>query len=100
MADLGLIKRMVEDGYDRDAASDQVDAVMDAIRSQLIAGKSVTIDGVGQLRAPRKIARVGYPPKHLREQRKVALRNAAVIEHGDAYPDPVARDAKRSTYGR
>lgn len=100
MADPGLVKRMVEDGWGKDAAVEQVDALMAVIQSQLLAGKTVRLDGIGQLRAPSKVAKVNFPPRHLREQRKIELRSGALLVEGEPYPDPRVLHARSSTYGR
>ncbi len=75
MADPGLVKRMVEDGHEKEAAIAQVDAFTGFILAQLLADKPVRLDGIGILRAPNKAVSAGFPPDHLREQRKVVLRS-------------------------
>lgn len=100
MADPGLVKRMVEDGMSKEAATEQVDAVMSVIRSQLLTGKVVRLDGIGMLRAPSKVAKVNFPPRHLREQRKIELRSGATLTEGEPYPDPRIVPTERGTYGR
>lgn len=100
MADRGLVARMVEDGWDRDAAAENVDALVNTIVAQLHSGKSVQLEGVGILRAPTMVAKAGYPPNTLREQRKVQLKNGAIVTQGEPYPDPRAPIKARSTYGR
>lgn len=87
MADLGLVKRMVDDGMDREAAVAQIDAIVDVIKSQLLAGRTVTLDGIGRLSARKKPASAGFPPNMLVERRKVAIAGS-VIEKGEPYPDP------------
>ena len=59
-----------------------------AIRSHLLAGKPVRLEGIGSLRAPLKAVKAGFPPKHLREQRKIEFRDGVTIEKGEPYPDP------------
>ncbi|TCQ00663.1 hypothetical protein C8J46_10115 [Sphingomonas sp. PP-F2F-A104-K0414] len=99
MADKQLIDRLVETGIARDEATWAADKVFAAVRSLLVDGKTVGIPDVGRLRAPSKVTKVGFPPNSLREQRKVELRHGALIEQGEAYPDPRAAPRKRSTYG-
>lgn len=100
MVDRGLIARMVDDGWDRDAATQNVEAMVATIVAQIHAGKSVQLDGIGTLRAPTKVTRAGFPPQSLREQRKVELRHGAMISTGEPYPDPRVQPRKSSTYGR
>ena len=100
MPDVGLIAALAATGIPQEDASDMVDRVMSSVLEQLNAGKAVRIEGVGVLRAPRKVVSAGFPPRHLREQRKVALQHGAVIEKSEPYPDPNAREKVRSTYGR
>lgn len=97
MADRGLIKRMVDDGMDPDDAVAQVDSLVDVIRSQLLSGKTVTLEGIGRLSARKKPANAGYPPHMLVERRKVAI-TGTVIEQGEPYPDPKHVPGTRSPY--
>lgn len=99
MADPGLVKSMVADGWAKEAAVEQIDAVVGAMKSHLLTGKLVRLEGLGTLRAPRKAVRAGFPPKHLREQRKVEFRDGAMIEKGDPYPDPRIPPSQSLTAG-
>lgn len=86
MADPGLVARMVADGCDVDEARAAVDLVVRYAAAQLAAGKTVRLDGIGQLSAPEKPAWVpGHVRRRARMQRKVALRNGVVIEKGEEY---------------
>lgn len=86
MADLGIVARMVEEGADRAAAVAAVDQVYRLMLAQLQAGKTVRIDGVGQLTAPSKPTFVeGTRKMRCRMQRKVSLRSPVIIEKGEPY---------------
>lgn len=98
MADKQLIDRLVETGLSSDEATWATDRVFAAVLGLLADGKTVGIPDVGRLRAPMKVAKVGYPPNSLREQRKVVLMAAATLEQGEPYPDPRAKPRKVSTY--
>ncbi len=98
MADKQLINAIADTGIPHEDAEDMVDRVFSAMRDLLVAGKTVGIPDIGRLRAPPKVAKVGFPPDFLREQRKVVLMAGATLEQGEPYPDPRARPKKRSTY--
>jgi nucleoid DNA-binding protein len=97
--DKQLINQVAASGIPHEDAEDMIDRVFSAMRDLLVAGKTVGIPDIGRLRAPSKVAKVGFPPDYLREQRKVELRHGAMVEQGEPYPDPRAAPRKRSTYG-
>ena len=98
MADKLLINAIADTGIPHEDAEDMVYRVFSAMRELLVAGKTVGIPDIGRLRAPSKVAKVGFPPDHLREQRKVVLMHAATVGQGEPYPDPRAKPRKVSTY--
>lgn len=86
MADRYLTARVAAGGVDPEEAAAQVDRVLDAIRAQLVDGRSVRLTGLGQLHAPRKRVFVpGSRNRQAREQRKVSLRYPEIIEKGEEY---------------
>ena len=99
VADLGIVKRLMDAGADRETAVAQVNAVTAAIIAQLRAGKAASIAGVGILRAPEKVVIAPFPPGKLRTQRKVALRRAEIVEAGEPYDNLDYVAPRRSTYG-
>jgi nucleoid DNA-binding protein len=97
--DKQLINAIAADGIPPEDAEDMAKRVFAAVRALLDDGKTVGIPDIGRLRAPSKVAKAGFPPDFLREQRKVELRHGAMVEQGEPYPDPRAAPRKRSTYG-
>lgn len=86
MADLGIVTRMVDEGVDRAAAVAVVDQVYRLMLEQLAAGKTVRIDGIGQLSAPSTPTFVeGSCKMRCRMQRKVRLRSPVIIQKGEPY---------------
>jgi nucleoid DNA-binding protein len=84
-ADRTLIAAIVAGGVEAVDAEDMVNRVLSAIAELLVTGKSVGI-GVGRLSAPNKPVWVpGSNKRRARVQRKVALRNPAIIEKGEPY---------------
>lgn len=85
-ADPLIVGQLVEAGMEPDDARAAVERVFAAIPAVLRTGKGVTLPGVGRLVAPCKPAWMpGSRKTHAREQRKVALRNAVIIEKGEPY---------------
>jgi len=74
-----LTDALVADGLTQEEAIDMVERVMAPIAGLLIAGKSVRLPGVGDLKPKRKRVYVpGSCDKRLREECRVALRAGAI----------------------
>lgn len=84
MADRALVAAIAAAGIPTEDAEDMVTRVGAAALTLLLAGKSVRLDGIGTLTAPLKVASAGFPPGHLRQQRRAALRGS-IIEKGEPY---------------
>ncbi|SEM55183.1 hypothetical protein SAMN05192583_0598 [Sphingomonas gellani] len=95
MADPGIVRRLVEDGQDREAAIAQVDAVFAAILAQLRDGRSVSLPSIGTLKAPEATVKAPFPAGAMRRQRKASLRSAQVIEAGEPFVPAGDRPTRR-----
>jgi nucleoid DNA-binding protein len=86
MAERALVDAIAAYGMPAEDAAAAADIVLGAIRDVLLTGKTVGIPDVGRLAAPSKPVWVpGSGKRKAREQRKVSLRNGAIIEKGEPY---------------
>ena len=80
-----LVEQLVASGMTEEDAAEQIERVLGAIVPALIAGKSVRLPGVGDLRPKRKRAYVpGSCDRQAREECRVSMRSAAVWK-GEPY---------------
>ena len=81
-----LVEAMVEAGLSDDAARAAIDAVFAALPAAMLASRSIYIPGIGKLAAPQKRVYVpGSVDRLAREQRKVVLRDTAIIWKGEPW---------------
>lgn len=83
---VALVAAMVEAGLSDDAARAAIDAVFAALPAAMVASRSIYIAGIGKLAAPQKRVYVpGSVDKLARDQRKVVLRESAIIWKSEAW---------------
>lgn len=95
-SDNGLVAQLAKEAkISEDQAQTQVDAVFSALRTELLAGRDVTIKNFGRFAVSERAARTGRNPR-TGEQVAVASKRVPYFKTGKDLRDRLNREAARA----